>query len=484
MNFSEKDLRSKMKLVLHYAREADYCDVRVVGLQQNHISYYNQNLESEENRYDRGLSVRVMIGGSWGFSCTPDFSQESLRQVTHEAIQLAKAGVKSNRHPHQLSPRKVAQDSWHYPQILSVTPQNLQEVQELLRDCNGCMQSVSPSIKVAQSLFRHKKTHWWFMDNEGSDLTQSWMRTGVGVQATAVHANNVQKRSYNMRNALAGGYEHVVPARLMAASQLMAKEAIELTLAAEVEAKKTDLIIGTNQLALQIHESVGHPNELDRVLGWEANFAGTSFNQISNRKTLRYGSPLVNFVADGQLPTGTGSRAYDDDGVPAQRWYIVKEGVFQDYYTSRDTAHYLGPEETSRGCNRADSWSSVPIIRIPNVSLLPGNCKLEELINDMEDGIYLDINRSWSIDQRRDQFQFGVEMAYEIKKGKRTRLLKNVVYRGRTIPFWNSCDAICDNDEFQVFGEIHCGKGQPTQTMEMAHGCSPARFRQVDVRPS
>jgi TldD protein len=242
------------------------------------------------------------------------------------------------------------------------------------------------------------------------------------------------------------------------------------------------VILDSSQLALQIHESIGHPIELDRVLGFEANYAGTSFLTLDTLGRLQYASPVVNVVADARLShgPGLGTFGYDDEGVPAQRVEIIREGLFVGYLTSRETAAMVG-QGRSNGTMRADGWNHIPLIRMTNISLLPGTGRLEDLMADTPDGIYMETNRSWSIDDKRYHFQFGTEIAWEIKKGKKTRMLKNPSYGGITTQFWNSCDAVCGQDEWDLWGLPNCGKGQPGQVIGTGHGAAPARFRNVEV---
>jgi len=240
------------------------------------------------------------------------------------------------------------------------------------------------------------------------------------------------------------------------------------------------VILEGSQLALQIHESVGHPSELDRVLGMEANYAGTSFLTTDQMGKLQFGSPAVTLIADATLPNGLASFGYDDEGVAAQRWPIVERGRFVGYLSSRELAHRIG-EGRSRGCVRSDGWHHIPMIRMVNLSLSPGAGSLEDLLQDTEHGIYMETNRSWSIDQLRYNFQFKTEIAWEIRKGKRVRLLRNPTYQGITPKFWNSCDFLCGPEAWKPWGVTNCGKGQPGQVAEMTHGAAPARFRKVRV---
>jgi TldD protein len=260
------------------------------------------------------------------------------------------------------------------------------------------------------------------------------------------------------------------------------EEAVALHSAVQCPETATDLILDSSQLALQIHESVGHPIELDRVLGSEANFAGMSFLTTDQLNQLKYGSEIVNVVADARLEhgPGLGTFAFDDEGVPAQRIEVIRDGMFRGYLTSRETAAAIGANH-SNGTMRAENWNRLPLIRMTNISLLPGDRTLNEIIESTEDGVYMETNRSWSIDDKRYNFQFGCEMGWEIKNGRKTRMLKNPSYGGITTEFWNSCDAICNQDHWVLWGTPNCGKGQPQQTIGTGHGAAPARFRNVKV---
>jgi TldD protein len=311
------------------------------------------------------------------------------------------------------------------------------------------------------------------------------MISGCGIAATAFQGEEIQKRSYP--NSFGGqhalqGYELVESLELLKHAPRVAEEAVALHSAAQCPQKTGTLILGGSQLGLQIHESVGHPIELDRVLGEEANFAGTRFLTLDKLNKLRYGSDIVNVVADARLEhgPGLGSFAYDDEGVPAQCTDIIKGGEFRGYLSNRETAHLVGLKRSS-GTMRTESWNRLPIIRMTNISLLPGTWRSEDLIADTDDGILMETNRSWSIDDRRYQFQFSTEIGWEIKGGKKARMLKNPSYGGITTEFWGSCDAICGADEWVLWGTPNCGKGQPMQTMGTGHGASPSRFRNINI---
>jgi TldD protein len=310
------------------------------------------------------------------------------------------------------------------------------------------------------------------------EITES----GAGITALAVEGSEVQVRSYP--NSLGGdfasqGYEFVKTLALAENADQIAGEACALLQASELEPGERDIIIGSSQLALQVHESIGHPVELDRVLGTEASYAGTSFVTLDKLGKLKYASPIVSVYQDATIEGALGSFGFDDEGVPAQRLPIIKDGLFTGYLTSRETAPVIG--RTSSGAMRADGWNRIPLIRMTNINLEPGTGRLKDLIADTGEGIYFGTNKSWSIDDKRLNFQFGTEIAWEIKDGKLGRMVKNATYTGITPEFWNSCDAICGREEWKIWGLPNCGKGQPGQSAHVAHGAAPARFRKVRV---
>ncbi|MBI4475361.1 MAG: TldD/PmbA family protein, partial [Acidobacteria bacterium] len=325
---------------------------------------------------------------------------------------------------------------------------------------------------------RHRR---YLANTEGAFVEQTIYESGGAIAATAVARDEIQLRSHpnSFRYQGTGGWEYVTRADLAGNAERVAAEAVALLSADVCPGMQTTLILGSSQLALQIHESCGHPTELDRVYGTEAAFAGRSFLTTDKRNTFRYGSEIVNLTADSVRATGLGTFGWDDEGVPASSTALVKDGVFTGYLMSRETASRLGLR--SNGCMRAEGWNRIPLIRMTNVSLEPGAWKYEDIIADTDEGILMETNRSWSIDDMRLNFQFGAEVGYEIKNGKIGRLLKNCTYAGMTPEFWNSCDAIADEKHWVLWGTPNCGKGEPIQTMGTGHGASPARFRNVRV---
>jgi TldD protein len=326
---------------------------------------------------------------------------------------------------------------------------------------------------------RHNKV---FASSEGAYIEQDLYNIGAHMDATAVREGEVQRRSYPA--SLGGqwasaGYELVRRIDFLGNAERIAQEAIALLDAPQCPSGRMTVVLDSSQLALQIHESCGHPVELDRALGMEASFAGTSFMTPDRLNELKYGSPIVTIVADATIPDGLGSFKYDDEGVPAQRFDIVREGVFRNYLMDRETAHMLGKE--SNGTARADGWNRIPMIRMTNISLMPGSGSFDDLIGEVDDGLYLCTNRSWSIDDRRLNFQFGCEMAYEIKGGKLGQMYRNPTYHGITPEFWNGCERIAGEEEWVLWGIPYCGKGEPMQLGRVGHGAAPARFRNVHV---
>jgi TldD protein len=319
--------------------------------------------------------------------------------------------------------------------------------------------------------------------SEGARIDQTITQSGAGIRALAVGEREVQQRSYP--NSFRGhfacmGYEHIRAMDLPGNAQRLAEEATELLKAPELPSRETTLILDAPQLALQIHESIGHPIELDRVLGMEAAYAGTSFLAPPDRGNLRYGSPEIYVTADATTPGALGSFGFDDEGVEAQRVEVITAGVFRQFLSSRETAPEIG-EARSNGTMRASGWDVIPLIRMTNVNLEPGGSSLEQMISETDDGVFMSTNQSWSIDDKRVNFQFGCEIAWEIRKGKRKRMFRNPNYAGKTVDFWSSCDAVGNRDEWAVWGTPNCGKGQPGQTARVAHGTAPARFRKVNV---
>jgi TldD protein len=340
-------------------------------------------------------------------------------------------------------------------------------------------------VTLAETSMQFRRIEQWYSSTIGSRIHQVKVQSGAGIVALAFAGSEIQKRSYPSsfggQHELAG-YELVESLDLVGNAPRIAEEAVALHSALQCPEGERTIILEGSQLGLQVHESIGHPIELDRVLGMEANFAGMSFLTLEKLNKLRYASDIVNVVADARLDhgPGLGTFGYDDEGVPAQCTNIIKDGLFTGYLSSRETAPAIGLGR-SGGTMRAESWNRLPMIRMTNVSLLPGAWNYDDLIADTDDAILMETNRSWSIDDRRYHFQFSTEIGWEIKNGKKGRMIKYPSYSGITTEFWNSCDAICSRDYWTLWGTPNCGKGQPMQTMGTGHGAAPSRFRNVRV---
>ena len=461
---------------------ASYADIRIIQTKYESVSAKNEKVSGIGRSDDEGFGVRALADGAWGYAASGLVAKSEIERVAAAAVDIARASATLKKADVELAPEESHVDVWRTPYDKDPFSVPLETKIDLLLKINAEMARVK-DIKVASSHMRFKRELQFFANSDGSFIEQEILRSVAGYSATAVGEGDMQIRSYPGSHGSGGrckGYELIDELALLENAQQTAEEAAELLRAPECPEKTTDLILGGSQLALQIHESIGHPVELDRALGTEANYAGTSFATMDKLGKLQYGSPAVNVVADSTVPHGLATIGYDDEGVAAQKWHIIKDGLFVGYLTSRETAPVIG-EKRSRGAMRADGWRQLPLIRMTNISLMPGDWTLDDLIADTKDGVYMDSNKSWSIDQQRLNFQFGTEIAWEIKNGKKTRMLKNASYQSMTPEFWNSCDAVCDEDHFVLWGVLNCGKGQPAQTAEMSHGAAPSRFRNIKV---
>jgi TldD protein len=465
-------------------RGASYADVRVMHLRQRDLTTKNGEVGTLAQSESIGLGIRVLGNGAWGFASTDQLTRDGVAACAARAVAIAKASALAKRGEVTLAPEQAFVDSWVSPCRKDAFEIPLETQLALLLAADAEMRGVK-GVTLTETDMQFRKIDSWFASSIGSRIHQRKFISGCGMAATAFQGQEIQKRSYP--NSFGGqhslqGYELVESLELLKNAPVIAEQAVALHSAAQCPEKTGTLILGGSQLGLQIHESVGHPIELDRVLGEEANFAGTSFLTLDQLNKLRYGSDIVNVVADARLEhgPGLGSFAYDDEGVPAQCTDIIKDGQFRGYLSNRETAHLIGLKRSS-GTMRTESWNRLPIIRMTNISLLPGTWSVDDLIADTDDGILMDTNRSWSIDDRRYQFQFSTEIGWEIKGGKKARMLKNPSYSGITTEFWNSCDAICSRDYWTLWGTPNCGKGQPMQTMGTGHGASPARFRNIRI---
>jgi TldD protein len=458
-----------------------YADIRYTATHQQHVRVRNGEVDGLTSTVDRAIGVRVLVGNGWGFAASTDTSDESLHVTAQRALEVAAASNLASTHQVLLSDIEphtgiwsslYEKDPWSIP--LNRKIDHLLAATEPMRGDRRIHQ-VSGEI----SCYRQEKI---FASSVGSFIQQTTTEMGGGIEAVAIDGDEFQRRTYPNPfggDFQAAGWEFIEGLQLAEKGLLARDEALALLTAPKSPAGRFDLVVGSSQLALQVHESCGHPTELDRAMGLEISLAGGSFLQPSMLGTFRYGSDLVNIVADATIPGSIGSFGFDDDGVPAQRFHLIENGMFVGYLTGRDTAPFIG--RRSNGTVRAESASRIPIIRMTNINLEPGTTPLADIIADTRRGMFVETNKSWSIDDLRLNFQFGCEVAYEIVDGKIGRLMKNPLYTGQTPEFWRSCDAVGDLASWQIWGLPNCGKGDPMQTMRVAHGAPAARFRNVEM---
>ena len=464
-------------------RGVTYADVRVIESREREITTKNGRAGHVSSSESMGMGVRVLAHGCWGFAATDDLTREGIEAAASLAFRIALAGVVARKQGITLAPEAAHQATWVSP--FRIDPFSLSIDQQL-----GTLLAVDAELRrqdgitLAEASMHFERERQVFASTLGSMLDQTRVTSGAGFSALSYKDGEIQRRSYP--NSFGGqyqlkGYELVEELKLLEHAPRIAEEAVALHTADQCPEGEFDLILDSSQLGLQIHESIGHPIELDRVLGSEANYAGMSFLTLDQLRRLRYGSEIVNVVCDARLEhgPGLGTFAFDDEGVPAQGTDIIRNGRFVGYMTSRETAAQVG-DAHSNGCMRADGWARLPLIRMTNVSLQPGSQSLEEVF-DAEHAIYMETNKSWSIDDKRYNFQFGCEIGWEIRKGQRVRMLKNPSYSGISTEFWNACAAIAGREHWTLWGVPNCGKGQPEQVMGTGHGASPARFRKIKV---
>ncbi|MCF8824601.1 TldD/PmbA family protein [Xanthomonas campestris] len=480
---------------------ASYCDVRVGRYLRQFVITREAQVENVVNAESSGVGVRVLADGAWGFAATNTLTSDGVATATRQAVAIAKANAQLGGTPVQLAPVTPAgQVSWKTPIKKNAMEVPLQDKVALLMDVNAAALNVGATF-VASRMFAINEQKY-FASSDGSYIDQDVHRLWLPFTVTAVDKASGKFRTRDgLSSPMGMGYEyldgaagekHRLPGGLIGYGRsydaredaiAAAKQAREKLTAPSVKAGKYDLVIDPSNLFLTIHESVGHPLELDRVLGYEANYAGTSFATLDKRDAgYRWGSDAVTFVADKTQPGSLGAVGYDDEGVKTKQWDLVKDGILVDYQCTRDQAHLLG-KTASDGCSYADSWSNVQFQRMPNVSLAPGKTPLAvaDMIKNVERGLYIHGRGSYSIDQQRYNAQFGGQLFYEIENGQVTRLVEDGAYQIRTPEFWNACSAVCDQRDFRLGGSFFDGKGQPSQVSAVSHGSSTARFDGVNV---
>ena len=462
------------------ARGAAYADVRFEDVRSERIEVRNGVVASLSDATSSGYGIRALYDGAWGFASSGDLSNAGIDAAAARAVAIAKASASIARRRVGEAPPAAYQDRFETP--MKIDPQSipLGDRVALLLDAEKALH-VGPQIAVGRAWLDLWRTDKFFFSTIGSRIEQAIRQTGGGIAAMAVGDGDVQTRTFpgDIGTYAGGGWEIIQSGQFAQNAARIGEEAVALLTAPQCPSGTFDIVLGGSQVSLQIHESCGHPAELDRVLGWEANFSGTSFLELNQLDNLQYGSPIVNIVIDNTLAGGMATCGYDDEGTKSVRSDIIREGQLAGYEMSNDTARAIGRQ--SNACVRAQNWEFVPMIRMCNLNLLPGDMPFENIFDDIRDGVYMESNRSWSIDDRRLNFQFGCEIGWEVKNGKRGRMLKNPTYAGMTPKFWNSCDAIADEKSWVPWGTPNCGKGEPMQTGRTTQAASPARFRNVSV---
>ncbi|MCL2703029.1 MAG: TldD/PmbA family protein [Defluviitaleaceae bacterium] len=460
---------------------ADYVDIRVKDIWTEQISAEDGKAKALSSGRSVGFGIRVYVDGSLGFAAANDLSK--FEETARKAYEIACVSKDLQAEKIVLAPKPVVVDHFATPMEIDPASVPLSDKLDLLLNCEKIMKAV-PGVSRTNSGMGFRKEIVIYCDTDGSYITQSFCQSGAGITATAIGNNDAQTRSYPSLfggDYSRAGYEFVIGLDLLAHAEKIARESVELMNAPDCPSGIYDLIINPSQMVLQIHESIGHPTELDRVYGSEAAFAGASFLQPSDLgKDLVYGSPHVTVVADAVCKEALGTFGYDDEGVAAVSTVLIDKGIFKNFMTSRDTAFKV--KQVSNGCGLADGWRNLPLVRMTNINLLPGEFEADELIEGINDGFMLDVNKSWSIDDKRINFQFSCEIAYEIKNGKLTgKVFKNPIYSGVTTEFWASCDGVANGKSWRIYGVPNCGKGQPMQSARCGHGSAPTRFRKVKV---
>jgi TldD protein len=460
------------------AAGAEYADARVVFKRDQLVATKNGLVDRMTDAESEGIGVRVLVNGAWGFACDRRLTEEGARNAATRACSFARAAA--GRHSRALAPLEVRSGRHQSAAERDPFAVPLADKVDLCLRADAALQG--PDVIVRQVMVRARREHKLLLSSEGTEVEQILTECGAGMDCAAARDGVFQMRSYpsaHVGSSCQSGWEYVDGLRLVEEAPRVAEQAAALVRADPCPSGVTDVVLDGDQVALQVHESVGHPTELDRVYGTEASYAGTSFLKPHDLGSLKYGSEHMNITADPTTPSGLGSFAFDDEGVPAQQSPVVEHGRLTGFLTSRETAARIGAG--SGGSMRADGWNRMPLVRMTNLHIEPGEGTLEDLLAGVDDGIYMETNRSWSIDDKRLNFQFGTQIAWEIKRGKLGRMLRDATYTGITPEFWGSLDAIAGRDAWQLYGLTNCGKGQPGQSAHVSHGAAPARFRRVQV---
>jgi TldD protein len=460
---------------------AGYADARAVTRRAQNVATKNGEVESVADGETEGIGVRVLVDGAWGFACDRRLSTEGARAAAERAVAFARASAgRAGRKPSELAPAPARSGEYRTPAERDPVDVPLSEKVDLCLRAEAAMKH--DDVKITEATVTAQREQRAFRSSEGADVYQEFVECGAGIDALAIRDGRVQIRSYPSAHggsSSQSGWEYVDALDLAGNAPRVAEEAAALLRADPCPSGTTTVVLDSEQMVLQVHESVGHPTELDRVYGTEAAYAGTSFLKPGDLGSLRYGSEHMNVTADSTTPGGLGTFAFDDEGVPAGRQPVVEAGILRGFLSSRETAGLIGAGHG--GSMRADGWSRMPLVRMTNLHLEPGEGSFDELLADVDEGIFMCTNKSWSIDDKRLNFQFGTQIAWEIKDGKLGRMLRDATYTGVTPFFWGSLDAVAGKEEWRLYGLTNCGKGQPGQHAHVSHGTSAGRFRNVQV---
>lgn len=459
---------------------ASYVDFRVVNTRSQSIGYSDGASDKVEESEDNGFGIRVIANGAWGYCSSADLDDKEVIRVAQKAVEIARASSILQKVPVELANNRSYKENYisGYKKDPFIIP--LSEKLTFLAHLDE-LQSKNPDIKSRDSFLDFRKIFKEFYSSEGAAIHQELIHSGLGLSVSAGSGRNRATRSYPSNEGVyeCKGYELLEEFDFAANIPIISEQAVALLQAPTCPSKTCDIVLDASHVSLVIHESIGHPLELDRVFGSERNFSGASFATPENLDRLQYGSSMVTVTEDPTAPYGLGSFGFDDEGVKAGKVDLIKNGILVGYISSRETAKRIG--RNSSGSMVAEGWGNLPIVRMTNTNLQPGNQSFEQLIGGIDDGLYLHTTSSWSIDDMRQNFQFGCEIGWLIEGGKLTSMVKNPSYGGNTVAFWNSCDGIGDSSQWRIWGTPNCGKGQPGQNARTGQGAAPARFRQVKV---
>lgn len=460
---------------------AEYADFRFEDSQFERLDFADGLPEKVEQSAESGFGIRVIADGAWGFFGSNIITDKEALRVAEMAVNIARASALVNKQPIRIAPKISSKDTYRTPIKIDPFEIGIPRKLEYLRQIDNLIERTDGTVS-RECFLDFKKTIKYYMDLEGSEIEQEIIQSGTGISVTAVGSGrNRATRNYPSNEGLfvTGGWELIEQEPLESSIARICDEAKALLSAPECPSKVCDIVLDGSHLGLVIHESIGHALELDRVFGSERNFSGASFATLDKIGTLKYGSDIINVVCDPTAPFGLGSFGYDDEGVKATPTPLIENGILKGYLSSRETAFMAGTLLSASMV--AEGWGNIPIIRMTNTNLLPGNNSLNDLISGIDDGIYMETSSSWSIDDMRQNFQFGCQLGRLIEGGKLTTLVKNPTYSSNTIEFWNSCDGLGDKSLWRIWGTPNCGKGQPGQNARTGQGAPPARFRRIKV---